>query len=269
MEGPLENRARQILEEGITNIELISYFRRSTLKTPIFLSDINKKYPEIQSLVYNGLISDVAPVKSYIFYLDKFENHFYFLYQEKIDSMKDDIWRRKRKKNEIIQFTEDLEPDESCEDYDLQLQKVLEFARNSIKDLDNMEIEKEDMNKDIGQLQQQMKQNPYYRFLMLIQCDKGLIFNKRTEDNDGIVHRKILNYLNDSTGGKGSNFMTELRKKGFFKEFSPAKNYYITDLGLSVDRLLKQNIWKQEDTYEKTAEEIAQEEEFNRIKDIL
>jgi len=233
------------------------------------LSVINRKYPEIKALVYNGLVSDIAPVKSYIFYLDKFENVFYNRYQEKIDIMKDDIWKRKRKKNEIIELTEDLEPDESCEDYELQLQKVLEFARNSIKDLDNMEIEKEDMNKDIGILQEQMKQDPYHRFLMLIQCDRDIIFNKRTEDTEGKIHRKILNYLNDSTGGNGGKFMAELKKKGFFKEFSPAKNYYITELGLSVDRLIKQNVWQVEETYEKTAEESAQEEEFNRLKDSL
>jgi len=269
MEGPLENRARQLLEANITNIELISYFRRSTLKTPIFLSVINRKYPEIKALVYNGLINDIAPVKSYIFHLDKFSNHFYSLYQQKIDDMKDDIWRRKRKKNDIIQLTEEMEPDENSEDFELQLQKVLEFARNSIGELDGMEIEKEDMNKEIGILQEQMEGDPYHRFLMLIQSDRDIIYNKRTEDNDSIIHKKILNYLNDSTGGKGWQKMTELKNKGFFKEFSPAKNYYITELGLSVDCLLKRSVWQQEDVYEKTAEESAQEEEFNRMKEIF
>lgn len=266
MNGPLENRARRILEDRITNIELISYFRRSTLKTPIFLSVINRKYPEIKALVYSGLVNDIAPVKSYIFYLDKFENYFYSLYQEQIDNMKDDIWRRKRKKTNIIQLTEEMEPDENSEDFELQLQKVLEFARNSIGQLDDMEIEKEDMNKDIGILQGQMKQDPYHRFLMLIQSDRDIIYNKRTEDNNNIIHKKILNYLNDSSGGKGWQLMTELKKNGFFKEFSPAQNYYITELGLAVDCLLKQNVWCQEDFYEKTPEELAQEEEFNRLK---
>ena len=145
MEGPLDNKAREILGKSITNIEMISYFRRSKKKTPIFLSDINKKYVEIKALIYEGLVNDIAAVKSYIFYLDKFENYFYSLYQQKIDKMKDDIWRRKRKKTDIIRLTEEMEPDQSCEDYDLQLQKVLEFAQNSIKDLDDMELEKEDM----------------------------------------------------------------------------------------------------------------------------
>ena len=55
---------------------------------------------------------------------------------------------------------------------------------------------------------------------------------------------------------------------GFYKEYSPAKNYYISDLGLCVDSKLREIKWLRDDAdYQKTEDEIAQEEEFNKIKE--
>ncbi|MFX1503692.1 MAG: hypothetical protein ACFFDH_22215 [Promethearchaeota archaeon] len=132
-----------------------------------------------------------------------------------------------------------------------------------------MEIEKEDYNNIVGELQEKKQSDPLHNFLLYIRNDKEIIFNKRTEDDDGLIHRKILNYLNKSTNGKGWQFFTELKKKGFFKEFSPAKTYFITELGLMVDRKLKEMIWEQEENFEQTEMEKAQEEEFNKLKDLL
>ncbi len=129
MEKSLSQKAKTILEENVKNIEFISYFCKSTNKTPIFLSDIKKSYPQIKPLINKALIKETKPVKSYIFNLDKLENFFYNLYQGKIDILKDEIWRRKRRKNDLIQLTEDLEPKVGTEDYDQKLKKVLEFAK--------------------------------------------------------------------------------------------------------------------------------------------
>ncbi|MFX1313109.1 MAG: hypothetical protein ACFFHD_10935, partial [Promethearchaeota archaeon] len=114
MEKSLEQHIEMIFNDNIKNIELISYFKRSTKKSPVFLGDINRKYAEIRVLIDNGLIIDQDAVKTYIFYLDKFENYFYEQYQEKIDFLKVEIWRRKRKKNELIELTENITPEEGC-----------------------------------------------------------------------------------------------------------------------------------------------------------
>ena len=99
MEKSLEQRTETIFNDTIKNIELISYFKRSTEKTSVFLGDINRNYAEIRSLLDKGLVIDKKAVKTYIFYLDKFENYFYERHQEKIDFLKAEIWRRKRKPN--------------------------------------------------------------------------------------------------------------------------------------------------------------------------
>ena len=57
MEKSLEQRIEMIFDENVTNIELISYFKRSTKKTAVFLGDINRKYTEIRSLIDKGLIT--------------------------------------------------------------------------------------------------------------------------------------------------------------------------------------------------------------------
>jgi hypothetical protein len=64
-------------------------------------------------------------------------------------------------------------------------------------------------------------------------------------------------------------FFNNLTKKGFYKEFSPAKNYIITELGSLVDSKLKEFKWAQDDNHQKSAEEIAQEEEFEKLKELL
>ena len=265
MEKTLEQRAESILKEDIKNIDLISYFCKSTKKTPIFLSDIQRKYAEIIPLLKEGLIKDENPVKSYIFNIDKFENFFYQKYQGIIDLLKGEIWKRKRKKNELVQMTETLEPEAGSSDYDQKLREVLEFAKKSIQELDKMELEKEEFNNEVGGLQDNMKQDLYYKFLFFIHNDKDIVFNKRTEDDEGKIHKKLLIYLNECTDGKGWNFFKELKNKNFLKEYSPAKNYYITKLGVCVDHNYKRNKWEQDEDYQKTDAEIAQEKEFNEF----
>jgi len=265
MENSLEQRAEELLKEDIKNIELISYFCKSTKKTPIFLSDIQKKYAEIIPLLKKGLVKDENPVKSYIFNIDKFENFFYEKYQGEIDLLKGEIWKRKRKKNTLVQMTEDLEPEVGTADYDQKLREVLEFAKKSIEELDKMEGEKEDFNNEVGDLQNNMKQDLYYKFLFFIRNDKDIVFNKRTEDDKGVIHKKILIYLNECTEGKGWNFFKELKNKNFFKEYSPAKNYYITKLGVCVDYNFKKKEWEKEENYQKTEAELAQEKEFDKF----
>ncbi|MFX1374754.1 MAG: hypothetical protein ACFFA0_02975 [Promethearchaeota archaeon] len=269
MEKSLEQRIEMIFSDDIKNIELISYFKKSTKKIPVFLGDINRKYAEIRPLLDKELIIDNKALKTYIFYLDKFENHFYEKYQEKIDFLKVEIWRKKRKKKELIELTENMTPEEGCDDYEEKLRVCLEFAKKSIGELDTMEIEKEDYNNIVGELQEKKQNDPLHDFLLYIRNDKEIIFNKRTEDNDGIIHKKILNYLNKCTNGKGWQFFTELKKKGFFKEFSPAKSYYISELGITVDEKLKEMKWKQDDDVEKTDMEKVQEDEFNKLKDLI
>lgn len=266
MDESLIHKAETIINGNVKNLELISYFCKSTNKTPVFLSVIQRNYPEIKPLIKEGLVIDLEPIKSYIFNLDKFENYFYDKYQGKIDSLKDMIWFRKRKKDEIISLTENLEPEEGCEDYDQKLLEVLTYARKSIEDLDNMEMEKEDFNHMVGELQKEMMKDAFYKFLFYIRNDEDIIFNKRTEDNERVIHTKILNYLNDCDKGNGWKMLTFLKKKGFFKEFSPAKNYYISDLGLCVDLKIKEIKYSQDDqNYQKTEDEIAQEKEFNDL----
>ncbi len=53
----MEKSLEAILNKNVKNIELISYFKRSTKKIPVFLGDINRKFPEIRSLIDKELIS--------------------------------------------------------------------------------------------------------------------------------------------------------------------------------------------------------------------
>ena len=269
MEETLNYKAEMIQEGTVKNLELISYFKGSTVKSPIYLGVIQRKYAEIKPLISHGLIKDLDPVKSYIFNLDKLENNFHKKFQEKIDNLKTEIWKRKNEKTEIIRLTEEMEPDEGCEDYELKLYECLEFAKKSISELDKMEGEKEDFNNIIGDLQEKLKQHPMYKFLLIIRNDKDFIFNKRTEDKDGVIHKKILNSSHECMPNNGRTFFTNIIKKGFYKGFSPAKNYIITELGSLVDSKLRELKWAQDDSHQKTADEIAQEEEFNKLKEVL
>ena len=256
------------MKNKVKNVHLVSYFKKSTIKTPTFLSVINRNAAEIRPLLSNGLIKDLEPVKSYELHMDKLENFFYSKYQGRIDDLKDEIWRRKRNKTKIVQMTESMEPEKGSSDYDQKLQECLQYARNAIKNLDLMEHEKEEYNYEVGALQESMKIDPIYKFLMFIRNDRELIFNKRVEDNEGVVLKKIYIYSEKSLPGKGRELFNELKKNGFFKTYSPAKNYYISDLGLRVDRMLKEIYWNQEiEDKDKTKEEIYQEEEFNKLKE--
>ena len=269
MEETLNYKAEMIQEGTVKNLQLISYFKGSTVKSPIYLGVIQRKYAEIKPLISHGLIKDLDPVKSYIFNLDKLENNFHKKFQEKIDNLKTEIWKRKNEKTEIIRLTEEMEPDEGCEDYELKLYECLEFAKKSISELDKMEGEKEDFNNIIGDLQEKLKQHPMYKFLLIIRNDKDFIFNKRTEDNDGVIHKKILNSSHQCMPNNGRTFFTDLIKNGFYKGFSPAKNYIITELGSLVDSKLRELKWTQDDDHQKTADEIAQEEEFDKLKEVF
>jgi len=269
MEETLNYKAEMIQEGTVKNLELISYFKGSTVKSPIYLGVIQRKYAEIKPLISHGLIKDLDPVKSYIFNLDKLENNFHKKFQEKIDNLKTEIWKRKNEKTEIIRLTEEMEPDEGCEDYELKLYECLEFAKKSISELDKMEGEKEDFNNIIGDLQEKLKQHPMYKFLLIIRNDKDFIFNKRTEDKDGVIHKKILNSSHQCMPNNGRTFFTDLIKNGFYKGFSPAKNYIITELGSLVDSKLRELKWTQGDDHQKTADEIAQEEEFDKLKEVF
>ncbi len=265
----LNQKAEMIQEENVKNLELISYFKGSTVKSPIYLGVIQRNYAEIKPLINKGLIKDLASVKSYVFNLDKLENFFYKKFQEKIDNLKSEIWKRKNEKTDIIRLTEEMEPDEGCEDYEVKLYECLEFAKKSISELDKMEGEKEDFNNIIGDLQEKLKLHPMYKFLLIIRNDKDFIFNKRTEDKDGIIHKKILNSSHQCMPNNGRAFFTDLIKNGFYKEFSPAKNYVMTELGSLVDTKLRELKWAQGDDHQKTADEIAQEEEFDKLKEVL
>jgi hypothetical protein len=270
MAESLEQDAVKIINGNVKNVHLISYFKHSTIKTPVFLSVIQRNYAEIRPLLNNGLIHDFEPVKSYELHIDKLENFFYQKYQGRIDDLKDEIWRRKRNKTKIVQFTETMEPEKGSSDYDQKLQECLQYARNAIKDLDLMEHEKEEYNYEVGALQESMKIDPIYRFLMFIRNDRELIFNKRVEDNESVVLKKVYIYSEKSLPGKGRELFNELKKNGFFKAYSPAKNYYISDLGLSVDRKLREINWDQEiEDCDKTEEEQCQEKEFNKLKEEL
>ncbi len=267
MQASIDDFVVGIFEKNVKNLVLISYFKGSTVKSPVFLSVINKNYAEIRSLLANDLIIALKPVKSYIFNIDLMENCFYQAYQEKIDFLKDEILRRKRAKTKLITMTEELKPFEGVEDYDDKLKNCLEFARQSIDSLDKMELEKEDFNKMVANYQEKMKEDPVYKFLLYVRNDKEIIFNKRTEDNEEIVRRKILRYSEACMPEKSRVFFTSLKKKGFYKEYSPAQNYYITELGLLVDKKLKRLCWESDDEdIEKLEEEIVQDEEFKMIQ---
>ena len=190
MQVSIDQLAVELINKGITNIELISYFKRSTEKSPVFLSVINRNYAEIKPLLTNELIAALEPVKSYVFNIDLLENCFYEAYQEKIDFLKDEIWRRKRAKSNIIKLTEEMEPSKGDLDYDDKLKSCLEFARKSIDSLDKMELEKEDFNKMVANYQEKMKEDPIYKFLLYLRNDREIMFNKRTEDNEGVVRKK-------------------------------------------------------------------------------
>ncbi|MBY9007732.1 MAG: hypothetical protein KGD63_13385 [Candidatus Lokiarchaeota archaeon] len=268
MNESLEQIADKIINQDVKNIKLISYFKRSTKLTPVFLSVINKFYAEIRPLLNSGLIKDLEPVKSYIFNIDKYENFFYSKYQEEIDLLKDDIWKKKKKKVVLTEMTESMTPEYDSENYDDNLKKCLEFAQKSVLELDEMEQEKEDSNDYIGNQQKEMQKDPYYQFLIFIRSDNEIIFNKRTEDNDNKIHKKVLLYLNKTAQGNVSQMLKDIIKKNFYKKFSPAKNYYITQLGKIVDIKLKIVKWNQEDEYDKNEAERVQDKEYDKLKEL-
>ncbi|MBN1802593.1 MAG: hypothetical protein JW891_13860 [Candidatus Lokiarchaeota archaeon] len=267
MQLSIEQLAENIVNQNVTNINLISYFKRSTSRTPVFLSQIKRNYAEIRPLLNNGLIKAYDPVKSYEFFIDKLENCFYESYQEKIDFLKEEIWRRKRAKENLIKKAEDLEPKVGDKEYDSKLHDCLEFAKKTINMLDKMELEKEDFNNVIAKYQEKMKEDPVYKLLLYVRNDNEIIFNKRTADNEQLVRKKLLTYAEACVPGEAKDLVMEMKNRGFYKEYSPAKNYYITDLGLIVDKKLKEHSWDEQKKIEdKLPEEQLQEEEFEQLR---
>jgi hypothetical protein len=59
MEENLNNNAEMLINDSVKNLELISYFKGSTVKSPIYLGVIQKNYAEIKSLIVHGLIKDL------------------------------------------------------------------------------------------------------------------------------------------------------------------------------------------------------------------
>ena len=51
MEQNLNHKAEIVLKDNVKNLELISYFKDSTAKSPIYLGVIQRKYAEIKSLI--------------------------------------------------------------------------------------------------------------------------------------------------------------------------------------------------------------------------
>ncbi len=255
----------------IKNIELISYFKNSTIKTPIFLSTIQKSYPEVKALLENGLIKSSKPVKSYFFNLDKLEDFFYEMYQEKIDFLQDKIISNQMKQEKIINDVEKLEPEKDCNDYDDRLKECVLFAKKSLEEIDQLKLKRKDHKNSIHDLQKKMISDPLYKFMLYVRNDNDILFNKRTEDNDGFLKKKLQNYANSCANEDGNNVLSTLKKRGSYKEFSPAMNYYITELGIIADGELKRIRWMEDEIepYEKTPEELIQEKEFEQLKDII
>ena len=191
MSEPIEDKAEQIIKQDITNIELISYFKRSAIKTPVFLSVINRNYAEIKPLLNYDLIRDFEPVKSYEFNIDKLENYFYELYQEKIDFLKDEIWRRRRKKEEFITQTEEMTPEKDCKDFEEKLRVCIEFARQSVGELDKMELKKKILTMMSVYYKKEWRKIPYISFYFIFETIKASFLIKERKITTGI---SVKNY---------------------------------------------------------------------------
>ncbi|MBN1802594.1 MAG: hypothetical protein JW891_13865 [Candidatus Lokiarchaeota archaeon] len=256
---------------NIKNIELISYFNKSTIKTPVFLSTIQKRYSEIKALLENGFIKASKPVKSYFFNINKLEDFFYETYQEKIDLLKEYITLNKQEQERIVQSVEEMEPNSGSEDYDTRLKECVLYAKNCLEDIKQLKIQKKEFKKVIYDLRDGMVRDPFYKFILFVRNDKEFVFNKRTEDHDGRIKKILLHYANSCTNGNGQKLLSLLKNQNFYKEYSPAMNYYITELGKQVDLELKKFRWEESEyeQYEKTAEELLQEEELEKLREFI
>ena len=65
MNESLGQLAEKIINENVKNVEMISYFKRSTKKCPVFLGAINKNYAEIRPLLKRRLITSEAARKMF------------------------------------------------------------------------------------------------------------------------------------------------------------------------------------------------------------
>ncbi|MFX1238025.1 MAG: hypothetical protein ACFFAS_20500 [Promethearchaeota archaeon] len=255
----------------VKNIELISYFKKSTAKIPVFLGSIQRNYSEIKALLDIGLIKANKPVKSYELSMNKLEDLFFESYQEKIDQLQEEIAVRKRHQTEILEKVESMEPEIGCSDYDDLLSSCVQFAEKSMEEINSLKLEKKGFKNSIEQLREDMVSDPLYKFILYLRNDNEIVFNRRTEDNENITRKNMRKYADLCLNGEGWRLLSRLEKLGLYKVYSPAKNYYITELGKAVDNKLKHLRWLEEEIepYEKIEEELLQEEEFDRIRDLI
>ncbi|MFX1274199.1 MAG: hypothetical protein ACFFBP_00485 [Promethearchaeota archaeon] len=263
-----QQEEEESLENKLEHVQLINYFKKATSKTPVFLTSIQKKYHEIKPLLEMGLIQCQDPECSYIFNIDKLENYFYSKYQEQIDNLRLKIQDAKRKKKELMKLVAEMEPEEGDPDYDDKLFNCLLFARKATQESQTIEEEREKMTKIMKKMANKMRKDPFFEFLLYIRNDRSITFNKRVLDEDSLIKKKIISYSNACCKNEDTILYKELKKMGFFKAYGPAKSYFITDLGKNIDKQLNNLVWiEDENSYEKNAAEIAQEEEFELIRE--
>lgn len=240
MDKSVDKRIRNILEDNITNINLLHYFR----KRPIFLGSIQKRYFEILPLIKTGLIKDFNPKRSYKFVMDKLENFFYAKYQEKIESLN---WRLK-KANEKRKN-----------------KKISEKAKlRKLKDKASILTEK------IQQLKSAMKKDPFYQFLLFMRNNRSIIYNQRIADEEQKAKNIILTYLKKCAGKTWKKCYQFLIEEGIYHQFNPAKQYCLTEMGKTVqEKLKKERKANLEGISNQSRHEKEQEEEFKKLMEDL
>ncbi len=257
---------KKILEYSLETIQLISYFKDATRESPIFLSDIQKKYHEIQPLLELELIKCQKAESSYIFNLDKLENYFYAKYQEKIDNLRLKIREAKKRKKNLMKHVAEMEPEEGCPDYEQKLLECLIFARKAAQETEIIENERKNVVKMIEATNETMRKDSLFELLFYIRNDKEIAYNKRIIDPNNKIKKKIIHHAGNCSKDEDMLLYADLKKRGIFKAYNSVQSYYITDFGKKVDNQLKNLVWTQEDdSYEKNSAEIAQEKEFESI----
>ena len=122
----------------------------------------------------------------------------------------------------------------------------------------------EDLHDTILKAQSEMKSDPLYQFLIMVRNDTKLKFNVRCCDDGGSMSEKLERYLNECKKGCGRELLDFLQQEGFFRDFSPAKRYFLSDLGKSVERKIRTTKVKNQ-KLSRTKEEQEQAREFSRL----
>lgn len=268
----LQKKAESIIcEQEITNLDLIHYFARSSKHHPIFLGSIHRNYMEIRALLSAGLLHDLDPNPSYVFYIDKLENYIHERYNEKIETLHQKIKKLKQEKNDLIQQAESMEPKSGCENYDEKLKECLEFTKSSVKKAQQIESTISKIEKEIISINTSMKKDPFYKFLFLIRNDDNVEFNKRVKDTKPSIKLTLKRLFNKSKNPTTRLTLSQLETKGIFHFFSQAKRYHLSQLGKVVCNELKRNRTCEEFDFthvkDLKAEEITQEEEFSKLRE--